>query len=388
MLRPVLLLSVTLLLGGCNARGALGGLLRDPPTPHERYAEALREVGLDSTALGRDWLVAADSALRLPLLATLPMLEVGVYTREKVHAMAYQVMLRDGQRIQVVLRAEGVPARIFLDLFEAAEDIDQPYRHLTHAAADSLAGSRTVEYEARRSGPHIVRIQPELLRDGSYTLTMRSEPVLAFPVTGQDNRAIRSRFGVDRDGGARRHDGIDIFAPRGTPVVAATGGTVSSIRPNRLGGNVVWLHDDERNQSLYYAHLDTQVVVAGQGVRVGDTLGFVGNTGNAVTTPPHLHFGIYRRPGGAIDPFDWVARTDTSAPPVLVDTSRLGASVLPRRPRVLLRAGPSALADTLGALTPGESLQVMGASTSWYRVHRPDGQSGYLQAGSVVGAGP
>lgn len=58
------------------------------------------------------------------------------------------------------------------------------------------------------------------------------------------------------------------------------------------GGKVVWMRDEARGMSLYYAHLDSQHVAAGAYVRPGDTLGFVGKTGNARTTPPHLHFGI------------------------------------------------------------------------------------------------
>jgi murein DD-endopeptidase MepM/ murein hydrolase activator NlpD len=377
-------LVVAVVLCGCSRDGALADLLGKEPTPHERYATSLRDAGLDATALGRDWLVAADSALREPLLATLPMHEVAIYSREKVHAVTHQVALRDGQRLEVILEIDGVPAHIFVDLFEVTDDAEQPFRHVAHAEVDSSTGVRTLVHEARRAGPHILRLQPELLRDGQYSLTMRTQPVLAFPVSGQGNRAIRSRFGVERDGGARRHDGIDIFAPRGTPVIASVNGVVRSTRPNRLGGNVVWLRDGQRDQSLYYAHLDTQVVAEGQQVLAGDTIGFVGNTGNAVTTPPHLHFGIYRRPGGAIDPFDWVARTDTTAPRITVDTARLGDHVRARLASVPLRTGPDARADTLQPLALGESLQVVGASTSWYRVRRPDGQSGYLRPGSVT----
>jgi murein DD-endopeptidase MepM/ murein hydrolase activator NlpD len=373
-----------IVLVGCGRDGPLADLLRDPPTPHERYGAALREVALDSTALGRDWLVAADSVLSQALDAQLPMEEAGIYSREVVHAMAHRVELRDGQRLEVVVRSEGLPARIFVDLFEVTDDIDAPFRHVAHAEADSLSSLRTLEHEARRTGAHVVRIQPELLRDGRYAVTMRTEPVLAFPVTGQGNRAIQSRFGVDRDGGARRHDGIDIFAPRGTPVIAAVSGTVRSIRPNRLGGNVVWLRDSEREQSLYYAHLDTQVVAEGQQVQVGDTIGFVGNTGNAITTPPHLHFGIYRRPGGAIDPFAWVAHTDTTAPGIVVDTTRLGADVIPRQSRVVLRAGPSTRADTVLTIVAPSRMQVLGAAQAWYRVRAEDGRSGYLREISVA----
>jgi murein DD-endopeptidase MepM/ murein hydrolase activator NlpD len=375
--------SLMVLASGCGRDGPLRDLLREPPTPHERYGTALREVGLDSTALGRDWLVAADSVLGQPLDASLPMEEIGIYTREAVHAMAHRIAVRDGQRLQVVVRSEGLPARIFVDLFEVTENLEEPYRHVAHAEADSLSSLRTLTHEARRTGDLVIRIQPELLRDGRYAVTLRTEPVLAFPVTGQGNRAIQSRFGVDRDGGARQHDGIDIFSARGTPVIAVAEGVVRSTRPNRLGGKVVWLRDPMREQSMYYAHLDSQTVREGQRVRVGDTIGFVGNTGNAATTPPHLHFGIYRRPGGAIDPFHWVALTDTSPSPIVVDTAQLGARVVPRQRRVLAHVGPDPHSDTVWSVSAPGQMQITGAVRSWYRVRSDDGRSGYLRAGSV-----
>ena len=117
-----------------------------------------------------------------------------------------------------------------------------------------------------------------------------------------DEDAIQSRWGAPRDGGARRHEGIDVFAPRGTPVLAGAAGRVSRVQETPIGGRVVWLQTDAG--SLYYAHLDRPLVAAGDRVGAGDTLGTVGNTGNAAATPPHLHFGIYAP--RAIDPEPFV----------------------------------------------------------------------------------
>ena len=77
------------------------------------------------------------------------------------------------------------------------------------------------------------------------------------------------------------------------------------------GEKTVWLRDGERGLSYYYAHLDSQLVRAGEYVERGDTVGLVGNTGNARTTPPHLHFGIYAN--GARDPYPYLQGED--APP-------------------------------------------------------------------------
>ena len=70
-----------------------------------------------------------------------------------------------------------------------------------------------------------------------------------------------------------------------------------------------------KSYTLYYAHLDKQLVAEGQFVKKGETIGLVGNTGNARTTPAHLHFGVYTF-GGAVDPLPFVNRTNKTAPEV------------------------------------------------------------------------
>ncbi|MBI4485879.1 MAG: M23 family metallopeptidase [Acidobacteria bacterium] len=83
------------------------------------------------------------------------------------------------------------------------------------------------------------------------------------------------------------HHGVDIFAPRGTPVLAAAGGIVTSGGTSSLGGNVVWIARPGRREAHYYAHLDRQLVTPGTFVEAGDVIGTVGNTGNARGTLPH-----------------------------------------------------------------------------------------------------
>jgi murein DD-endopeptidase MepM/ murein hydrolase activator NlpD len=116
---------------------------------------------------------------------------------------------------------------------------------------------------------------------------------LRMPVVGISHRQLYDSWGDPRDGGERRHKGIDIFAPRGTAVVAVTDGIISYIGDQPKGGHCLWL-TNESGASFYYAHLDRWAPGLYEGMEVssGDLLGFVGNTGNAVSTPPHLHFGI------------------------------------------------------------------------------------------------
>jgi len=124
---------------------------------------------------------------------------------------------------------------------------------------------------------------------------------LPVPVQGVTPARLADTWGAARAGG-RRHEGIDIFAARGTPVLSTTEGVVMQVGTNNLGGQVVWVLGPGR-QRHYYAHLEGYAdIQRGQLVAAGDVLGYVGNTGNAKGTPPHLHYGIYV--GGAINPYD------------------------------------------------------------------------------------
>lgn len=129
--------------------------------------------------------------------------------------------------------------------------------------------------------------------------------VMELPVEGLRREQLHSTWQAPRSGG-RRHEGADLFAKKGTPVVSAVAGTVVRRGEDSLGGQVVWVLG-EGHTLYYYAHLDdfAEGLTVGQRVKRGTPLGFVGNTGNARTTPPHLHFGMYRigwRGPRAIDP--------------------------------------------------------------------------------------
>jgi murein DD-endopeptidase MepM/ murein hydrolase activator NlpD len=181
---------------------------------------------------------------------------------------------------------------VFVDVFDVAH------------AVGSLAG---VTYEANADREVVIRFQPELLRTGSVDISLRAAPALLFPVANARPPDLKSVYGDPRDAGRRQHEGVDIFARRGTPVLSAGDGVVVRVGESTLGGRVVWVWDLSRGLRLYYAHLDEQRVRTGQRVRRGDVIGTVGNTGNARTTPPHLHFGIYERARGAIDPYWFIA---------------------------------------------------------------------------------
>ena len=134
---------------------------------------------------------------------------------------------------------------------------------------------------------------------------------MEIPVAGRTVKNLEDTFDDGRDGG-RTHRALDILAPRGTPVLAADSGRILRISENRLGGNTVYTTDPEERIVYYYAHLDAYQpgLVQGMTIARGDTLGFVGTTGNAPKDTPHLHFQVMRMPadgkywdGEAINPY-------------------------------------------------------------------------------------
>lgn len=344
-----------------------------PESPHAAYAYALSQAGLASAALVRDWIHAAEHALREPHYVRLPYRETGWFPPERPTAVSYRWSARRGQRLVVELElATDDSALVFLDLYRIPGDASRP----PHRVLSADSGRTRLEYEARRDADYLLRIQPELLRGGRYTITILATASLAFPVSGRGNHDIGGPFGAPRRGG-RRHHGIDIFAPRGTPVVAAAAGTVTRVAEPPIGGKVVWLRDELRGQSLYYAHLDRQVVEPGMRVGIGDTLGFVGNTGNARATPPHLHFGIYRRDEGPVDPLPFVYITHTAPPRLAVDTALVGQWTRTAHPGPVYRTAHDR-APVLRELPRHTPLRVEAATGQWYRVRLPDGSSGFV----------
>ena len=132
-----------------------------------------------------------------------------------------------------------------------------------------------------------------------YTQTPDSR--LAMPLENVRKQQIADTWGAPR-GTNRSHEGQDIFAAKGTPILSATSGYVYNIGENNLGGQTVSVIG-RGGRVYYYAHLDAYAprLKEGDWVTTRTVLGYVGTTGNAQGTPPHLHFGIYAS-GGAINP--------------------------------------------------------------------------------------
>jgi peptidoglycan LD-endopeptidase LytH len=202
---------------------------------------------------------------------------------------------------------------------------------------------------------------------------------LVFPVEARDLDNVIGRFGDRRDGGRRTHLGIDIAAPRGTPVLAVANGVVDRVElHDRLGGRVVWLREAGSSRRHYFAHLQTIVVTRGQKVRAGQMLGTVGTTGNAVGTPPHLHYAV--------------KIADDVLDPVSLFRSRDGDRVAVSEGRVLrthlaggaLKARPGG--RTIAVLPARQTVTVLGEEGRFYRV-RYKGREGYLARWLLESAG-
>lgn len=361
---------------GCEQAEQIHDRFRDL-TPYEAYQDGLTNAGLSETALARDWLIAGQTAVDAAAPVSLPFEEEGFITPEEPRAMAYRVEIARGQKLTAEVSLDTDDGtRVFVDLFRVPASPDDPPRPVI--STDSVPG--TFVHEPWRAGEYILRLQPELLRGGQYRVTLRLDAQLAFPVEGRDMRAALSLWGVDRDGGRRSHEGVDIFAKRGTPVLATSAGVINRVDVTNLGGKVVWLRDPVRNANIYFAHLDSQYVQNGDRVQPGDTIGFVGNTGNARTTPPHLHFGVYRRGEGAVDPAPFIRRPVGELPSLTVDLSRLGSTVRLSSDGILLRAAPGTNTPVIREMSEHTPLRVLGGSGDFYRVRLPDGIQGYVAA--------
>jgi hypothetical protein len=161
----------------------------------------------------------------------------------------------------------------------------KPMVHVGHRVRDR----RTATHSKR----HRRRAHKRL---GDEPLTMTPTLGLSryvFPVGGESSYV--DTYGAFRgDVPGNWHHGDDIFAPLGAPVLAVVDGTLNRVGWERLGGWRLWVRDTKRNE-FYYAHLSgySPLALHSKHVKAGDVIGFIGNTGDAFTTSPHLHFEIH-----------------------------------------------------------------------------------------------
>jgi len=354
-------------------------------TPRERYVERLERAGLHESRMAVAWQEAGARAFSAAVDVSPPMNEEAWLSPGDPSALGYRLEVQRGQQLRVSVGAEAVDQDVFVELFRlrsADEDDSRPL--LVRWTEDR---ERDLVHDARTTASYLVRIQPELLGGGPVSVSIEVGASLAFPVDGHSTGNVGSFFGDVRDGGARDHHGVDIFAPRGTPVLAATDGVAYRVGVNNLGGNVVWVRDPTGDVRQYYAHLHEQLVTQGQEVSVGDTLGLVGNTGNAITTPPHLHFGIYLRGAGPVDPMPFLRNPGGSPAPLALPREAFGEVYQLRGSDRRLRSSPATSGTTLATLDPELPVTVVGGSGSWFRIRTPAGVEGYVPESMLEAAG-
>ena len=196
--------------------------------------------------------------------------------------------------------------RLIFALLALAAACAQPiYRPVAEPAPVSpperiaLAGGPEGESPAytpgeRTSRPSLATAVMEPSARIAIALDRLREKQLVIPVAGVGPSRIEDTFSAGRDGGERQHNAVDILAPRNTPVIAADDGMILRMSTNALGGITIYAADRDQAFVYYYAHLDhyQRGVSPGQSIQKGDTLGFVGTTGNAPKDVPHLHFQI------------------------------------------------------------------------------------------------
>ena len=219
--------------------------------------------------------------------------------------------------LQVVLTAEhyGLPAGTTITVGQAeatatAPELPEPTTTEGTTTSATPKPRKRPSSEAPTAGDGRTTIPPVARKPPPHVKARLTKGGYVFPVYGP--ASYTNTFGAAR-AVVGWHHGEDIFAPIGAPVLAVARGTLFSVGWNDIGGNRFWLRDTQGNE-FYYAHLSafTTLAVNGAQVQAGDVIGFVGNTGDAQTTPPHLHFEIHplgllsRGYDGVIDPNPWL----------------------------------------------------------------------------------
>ena len=195
-----------------------------------------------------------------------------------------------------VMRSELDEARA------SSSDLLEELEERADAAFAELRKLEKLEAERRAREARLRRSPPRTARSSSRVSFIAGDGGWMCPVQGP--RAFTNDWGQPRSGG-RRHQGTDILAPRGTPVVAVVGGSVRG-HNSSLGGISFYLSGDDGH--VYFGtHLDSLAGVSGH-VRQGTVIGYVGNTGNARGGPTHLHFEIHPGGGRPVNPYPTLAQ--------------------------------------------------------------------------------
>ncbi len=349
----------------------------------ERAFDRLRRDDIVSQRTLERWRTEAAAALRDPHPITAPYGETLLARDGSVDTAphVFSLTLAAERVLRIATTADdGARGGLLVDVFEGG-NVEGPRRIGAYGPAPF--DERLSFEQASVDRKLTLRVQALPGSTGRFAWRTEVRAVLDFPVEIDTTNPVQSFFGMPRDGGRREHHGIDIFAPRGTPVLAAADGLVIRTGESPRGGLHVWQRavdtDGVPLGALYYAHMDSVTAEAGTHVRRGEPLGTVGNTGNAQTTPPHLHFGLYRRFVGPVDPLPLTG--ERRVPTVTVSPT----NVLPNwlavsSTRANLRGAPSTDAPVIASLDGGSLLRVEASVDDgrWARVTVGDGARGFI----------
>ena len=187
---------------------------------------------------------------------------------------------------------------------DGRDDADSP---VLDAAVDVPKGTTGMSAEPATSAEGAAVIGPTASSPAEL-----EDRDLGMPVDGIVPDQLTRQFDQPR-GGVRKHEAIDILAPRGTPVKAVEDGRIARLFHSKAGGITIYQFDPSERFCYYYAHLERYVPGLNEGDRVrrGQVIGYVGTSGNAPKDTPHLHFAIFRLTadkrwweGTPIDPYD------------------------------------------------------------------------------------
>lgn len=346
-----------------------------PVTPQEHYEQELYKIKAEKSVAGQTWFKVGKQVLSDTLFANAPYQE-RFYLGDSIPAQSIRLKIPEGRKLVIMpLRNDNdTLSNLFLEL----------YRIRTNGKPQRIeylkTNENTLVVSDHEGDTLLLRLQTGLNETIRVSLSLTTLPMLTFPIADYGMKNLISFWGAQRDGGVRSHEGVDIRAPRGTPVVAVENGFITQTGTNNLGGKIVFLSPNNSPYSIYYAHLDSQLVSVGQQVVRGDTLGLVGNTGNAITTTPHLHFGIYARGSGAVNPLPFIDDKKEKIPGLPVNSRWLGDSVRIKSKVNVYASTNFSTIEKIRILPKNEVVRIVGESAKGYRVELSDGTKGYIPA--------
>jgi murein DD-endopeptidase MepM/ murein hydrolase activator NlpD len=223
---------------------------------------------------------------------------------EMISRLALMERIQDAEAEIIIevrdLKTALTAERDAVDRERERQQKDVDYLRAQKDAVEARLASKQAEYDRLKA--ELAAAMAREKASGSVTYRAPRGPNgMVFPVAGPNYYS--NTWGASRSGGRRSHKGTDIMASRGVPVVATLSGSVRA-RNGGLGGKSIWLTADN-GWEFYYAHLNGFAVTSGR-VSAGQVIGYVGSTGNASYSAPHLHYQIHPGGGSAVNPYPYL----------------------------------------------------------------------------------